>query len=203
MFIYFPLGKALENKQKELKIKEKKQIDPLEDLKPTKHLEKLKSTEGISRKDLENNEINKKLNKSNKLEENVNLLLYVWKHTYNFQQLKAMRCFGDSINNDKITISKANEKQGNLLKTILEFQDKTREKSIADKEKNSNSYKRVVNIYESWIESWFMRSIIFEWNDKIKKKGLKLFSTNISVFFLRLFSNWSEERDQSFSRNKF
>lgn len=64
-----------------------------------------------------------------------------------------MRCFGDSINNDKITISKANEKQGNLLKTILEFQDKTREKSIADKEKNSNSYKRVVNIYESWIES--------------------------------------------------
>lgn len=120
-----------------------------------------------------------------------------------FSNWKQWDVLVDSVNNDKIAISKANEKQGNLLKTILEFQDKTREKSIADKEKNSNSYKRVVNIYESWIESWFMRSIIFEWNDKIKKKGLKLFSSNISVFFLRLFSNWSEERDQSFSRNKF
>ena len=77
MFIYCPLGKALEKQAERIKNQGKKQVDPLEDLKPTKHLEKLKSTEGISRKDLENNEINKKLNKSNKLEENVNLLLYV------------------------------------------------------------------------------------------------------------------------------
>lgn len=44
MFIYFPLGKALEKQAERIKNQGKKQVDPLEDLKPTKHLEKLKST---------------------------------------------------------------------------------------------------------------------------------------------------------------
>ena len=42
---------------------------------------------------------------------------------------------GDSIFNGKITISEADKQQSNLLKAILQFNDKVRPRSKADKDK--------------------------------------------------------------------
>ena len=42
---------------------------------------------------------------------------------------------GDSIFNGKITISEADKQQSDLLKAILQFNDKVRPRSKADKDK--------------------------------------------------------------------
>ena len=47
---------------------------------------------------------------------------------YGFQQFQAIRSFGDSIVNGRITISEANEKQSNLLENILQFNYKVKSK---------------------------------------------------------------------------
>ena len=47
---------------------------------------------------------------------------------YGFQQFQAIRFFGDSIVNGRITISEANEKQSNLLENILQFNYKVKSK---------------------------------------------------------------------------
>ena len=65
-----------------------------------------------------------------------------------FSNLKAIRYFGESIYDGKIAISKANDKGSNLINNIQELHNKNTEKSKADKEKNSSTYKRVNNIYE-------------------------------------------------------
>ena len=104
-----------------------------------KYQEKPELIEGIFPKDQENNEINSELNEIDKFEENVsknNLIYEANKCTYNSQQFKTIRCFGESINNGKTAINKANEKQRNLLNNILEFHYETR----ADKKKKSNTY---------------------------------------------------------------
>ena len=46
-----------------------------------------------------------------------------------------IRSFGDNIYNGKIIINEANIKQSNLLNSILEFNNKARPRSKADKEK--------------------------------------------------------------------
>ena len=112
-----------------------------------KNQEKPESIEGIFPKDQENNEINNELNKIDKFEENVskNDLMYETnKYTYNSQQFKAIRYFGESINNGKIAISKANEKQSNLLNNILEFHYETRKYIYEDAELSFNAFKIIM-----------------------------------------------------------
>ena len=150
-FTYSSVGKAIEKQTERIKNQGRKQVDTLEVLKSTKHQETPKWIEWIFLKDLENNKINDELNKINKSDENVNkndLIYETNKCTYNFQQFKAIRYFGESIYDGKIAISKANHKGSNLINNILEFHDKNTEKSKVDKEKNSSTYKRVNNIYE-------------------------------------------------------
>ena len=49
----------------------------------------------------------------------------------------------------EITVSEADEKQSNLLKNILEFNDKARPKSKADKKEKNHTCKSVNALYES------------------------------------------------------
>ena len=112
-----------------------------------KNQEKPESIEGIFPKDQENNEINNELNEIDKFEENVskNDLMYETnKYTYNSQQFKAIRYFSESINNGKIAISKANEKQSNLLNNILEFHYETRKYIYEDAELTFNAFKIIM-----------------------------------------------------------
>ena len=57
------------------------------------------------------------------------------KYKYSFRNVPTTRSFGDSIFNGKITKSEADKQPRNLLKVILQLDDKIRPKSIADKDK--------------------------------------------------------------------
>ena len=62
------------------------------------------------------------------------------KYIYDFRIFRTKRSFGDSVFAGKITISEADKKQSNLLEVILNFNNKVRQGSKADKEKKSNTY---------------------------------------------------------------
>ena len=62
------------------------------------------------------------------------------KYIYDFRIFRTKRSFGDSVFAGKITISGADKKQSNLLEVILNFNNKVRQGSKADKEKKSNTY---------------------------------------------------------------
>ena len=96
-----------------------------------KDQEKSESIEGIFPKDQENVSKNDLMYETNK-------------YTYNSQQFKAIRYFGESINNGKIAISKANEKQSNLLNNILEFHYETRKYIYEDAELSFNAFKIIM-----------------------------------------------------------
>ena len=67
---------------------------------------------------------------------NRNDLIYVsTKYKYDFRNIPTIRSFGESIFNGKITISEADKKQSNLIKAILQFNDKVRPRPKADKDK--------------------------------------------------------------------
>ena len=55
------------------------------------------------------------------------------KHIYDFQQLKTIRSFGESIVSGKITVGEADEDQSNLLESRMEFNNKYRART---KERN-------------------------------------------------------------------
>ena len=67
---------------------------------------------------------------------NRNDLIYkLSKYNYDFRNIPAIIYFSGSIFNGKITISEADKKQSNLIKSILQFNDKARLRSKADKDK--------------------------------------------------------------------
>ena len=59
------------------------------------------------------------------------------KYKCEFRRFRIIRSFGDSIFTGNITISEANEKQSNLLDVILNFNNKFRPRSKADKDKKA------------------------------------------------------------------
>ena len=52
-----------------------------------------------------------------------------------FKVFKTIRSFGDSIYNHKIEIHKTNQEQADLLEYILSFNNKTKLRSVEDKNK--------------------------------------------------------------------
>ena len=76
-------------------------------------------------------------------------LKYEAKHyTYNFQKYEAIRSFGDSIYTCKANIVKAEEDQSNMLKHIVEFNDKPRPRSIEGNNKKRDTYQSACALYE-------------------------------------------------------
>ena len=67
---------------------------------------------------------------------------------YAFQQLQTIRSFDDSIVNFIITVSKANEKESNLLENILEINNKVRPKPKAKKTKIRSSFESIISPWE-------------------------------------------------------
>ena len=71
------------------------------------------------------------------------------KYTYNFQQFKMIRSFGDSILNGKITLDEV-DKKSNLLENILEFSNRARLRAQVGKKKNREL---ILNPFKSEIYS--------------------------------------------------
>ena len=65
----------------------------------------------------------------------------VFKYEYTFRKFQTTRSFGDNIYNCKITINGADQKEDSLLNTILDFNNKSREKSKANKDKKAKLMK--------------------------------------------------------------
>ena len=57
------------------------------------------------------------------------------KYTYDFQQYKAIRYFGKSIHSGKINIDEASTDQSNLFKNLVEFDNKSRPRTMEVKDK--------------------------------------------------------------------
>ena len=57
-------------------------------------------------------------------------------YIYDFQRYKAMRFFGYSIYTRKANIAEVEEDQSNLLKNIVEFNNKSRPRSKGGKDKD-------------------------------------------------------------------
>ena len=70
------------------------------------------------------------------------------KYTYGFQQFEKIRFFVDNIYTCKINVDAAEMDQNNLLKNMLEFNDKSRPKTKEDKSKKRNTYKSVNVLYQ-------------------------------------------------------
>ena len=67
------------------------------------------------------------------------------KYVFDFQQIQIITSFGDSIVNCKVAISKANEKQSNLLQKVLEFNKIQRLTIALAKVKAGNTSENVIN----------------------------------------------------------
>ena len=125
-----------------MKIKKKKQVEALKFLKLVEHQQKPESIEEIFPKGLESSQTKSEINEIKKLEEQIkrNDLIYESsKHVYDFRRFQTIRSFGNSIFNGIITISETGKKQSNLIDIFLNFNDKVRLRSKADKEKKRNA----------------------------------------------------------------
>ena len=94
-----------------MKIKGKKQIEALKDLKQE---EQTKSVEGVFRKDYENVEIKNEINKIKEYEKKVNrnnMIYYSSKEPFDVKTFKTIRSYGGNICSGKITINETNKEQ--------------------------------------------------------------------------------------------
>ena len=138
----------MKNKQKQLKIKEKKQVDTLKDLKPK---EKTKSIEGIFPEGYESVEIKNELNKIKEYEKNVkrnNIIYYSSKEPFDFRIFKTVKSFGKDIHSGKITINEADQKQVDLIEYILNFNNKARPKKKDGKKNEKYVLNTAQNLYD-------------------------------------------------------
>ena len=96
------------------------------------------------------------------------------KYKYDFQQYETIRSFGESIYIDKTSIDEAEIDQSNLIKKLVEFNDKSRARTAEGKDKKRNAFESVNALYESrkLILNAF-RSGIFPIKEK-QGKGLKI-----------------------------
>ena len=75
--------------------------------------------------------------------------IWIWvEQLYGFQKCQTISYFGDSILSGKITKNEADEKQRNILNNTLEFNDKARRKSKADKKWKRDTYESVNALHE-------------------------------------------------------
>ena len=103
---------------------------------------------------IKNNEIRNELDEIKKWEEKIkrrDLIYRANNYKYDFQQYETIASFGESIYAGKITIGEAEEDQSNLLKNIVEFNEKSRPKTKEGKDKNRDTYESVYAVYE-WRE---------------------------------------------------
>ena len=67
--------------------------------------------------------------------------------TYDFQQYKTIRSFGESIYTGKINIDEAEMDQRILFKNLVEINDKSRPRITEGKEKKRDTYESAFTLY--------------------------------------------------------
>ena len=75
--------------------------------------------------------------------------IYIYIYIYNFQHFETIRPFDESSYPQKATIVEVEEDQSNLLKNIVEFNNKSRLKSKEGKHKKRNTYEGAYALYIS------------------------------------------------------
>ena len=119
--------KLLKNKQKQLKIKKKKQIYALESLKPSdKQLPLIRDFISKERPNLEISNGIKRIEEEERKADRSKMVYEVYNKTYYFKKFKTIRVFGNEIRNNIINMSMANDEQEQLSKHIREFKNKTK-----------------------------------------------------------------------------
>ena len=63
------------------------------------------------------------------------MIYYSSKEPFNFKTIKTIRSLSENIYSGKITMDEADEEQSNLIKYILNFNNKARPKNRDDKKK--------------------------------------------------------------------
>ena len=109
----------------------------------TEKNQELESTEGLLSKNMRNNGFKIEIDKFKKWEEKIkrkDLKYETKKYTYNFQQYEKLRSFGDNIYFGKINIDEAEMDLSNLLKNIVEFNNKSGPRTIEGKDKKRDAY---------------------------------------------------------------
>ena len=92
---------------------------------------------------MKTNEIKNEIDEIKKWEEKIkreDLICSSNKFEYDFQQHEAIRSFGESIYTGKINTDEAEIDQSNLLKNLMEFNDRSRARTTDGKDKNRNTF---------------------------------------------------------------
>ena len=137
-FTYSPLSKAFERLIKTIEDQGIKQVEGLKALKPQENKEDIKSVEGIFPKEIRTNEIKNEIDEIKKWEEKIkrkDLTYIANKYKYDFQQYETIKSFSESIYTSKINTDEAEMDQSNLLKNLVEFNERSRPKKAKGKDK--------------------------------------------------------------------
>ena len=70
------------------------------------------------------------------------------KYTYGIRQYEIIRSLGESINTRKASLVEFEEDQINLLKNLVEFNNKSRPKSKEGKDKKRDTYESAYALYK-------------------------------------------------------
>ena len=73
------------------------------------------------------------------------------KYKYDFQQYETIRSFGENIYDRKITTDEVEEDQSNLLKNIVEFNEKSIPRTKEGKDKKQDTYESTYALHEEQI----------------------------------------------------
>ena len=144
-FTYSPLGKAFDEQMKTIEDQGKKQVDALNNLKPS-------DKDIIPESAFSSDESRKELNKIMEIEKNADrekLIYRTNKNTYDFRKFNTIRTFGEDIYNDKITLEEADENQSDLLGEIKNFNDKTRPQTFKKKQMKEDTLSTLNNFYDA------------------------------------------------------
>ena len=168
----------MKNKQKLLKIKEKKQVDASKT-----SYKKLPSIKDFAPTEKFNLEIIAEIKRIEEIEKNVDRDKMVYKSTgktYDFRGFKTIRTYGNDIRNNVTSLSAANLEQVNLIARVLDFVKKTKPQDPEQKKLKSdvlNSVSALVKGRELMYNAF--RSGIFHRLEKSQKgEGLKILTPN-------------------------
>ena len=131
----YPLNKTF---VKQIKTIDNQAIKQVQSLKALKNKEEIKSCEGIFPKDMRINEIENEINEIKKQKKELNKSFKISSqkiYIYDFQQYITIKYLGDNICTGKINIDEGEMYQNNLLKSIGKFNNKSRPRTIARKDK--------------------------------------------------------------------
>ena len=139
----------MKNKQKLLKIKEKKQIKAIQDNKKQLTNTQEVKIKNIIPENILNDEAKKEMDKISKIEKTVDrekLFYRASEYIYSLQNFRIVKTFGRDIYNGEITLKEVDEEQSSLLNEIMNFRDKTKPQDQEKKQEKKDVLKNLYNL---------------------------------------------------------